>query len=662
MALFGALVLMACLRLLALTADSPLAPFWLFDEGHWVHNARNKLLFDEWVLDDFNQGLVTPVFTALTYLAFQVLGIGLWQARLVSALTGILTVIVFYYWLKKAWHWKAAAVATLLLSTNFLLFNYNRVALPETVVVFFLVLAGFFWSGAEGRPSHGLASGIAFMLACAAKPTALFFFVVPIVTWILKPAVREQDLSLAARLLQVLRRPHREPVGLFLLGCGLILVAALAGALALGVLPDLAAMLRLLAWGKHPDSLMRSVFRVLILPTREFFRTIPDLLLLTSLYFVLRGMRVTKVQGFLKGCTPVELTALAWLAFGALFVSLSTLYADRYFVMLIPPFCILGGKALSDVAGNAGEIGVPATTPTTSSWPWTGLLALLLFAPLLSILWPVLDRAIGGTSFEVLPMNLTAPFLKILAKAVAGSTFLAVFGVLAYRSLRRQQEMSLTLFMTSIYPALVLIWAFLTGTIFLLGSTVSAGIREGLSVPASAALALIVTLVLTQWIVRMPPRHRSISHLAARGSALLLAAVLLINGLQIVWFLSVRTYDVATAARQLQPYLSRGTVILGDMADTLALESEAVTLRSFSGFVENRTAVERFRPDYFLREVNMSVDAPLGPDENLDATRFVQRFRLFPLDRQGTSHTFVIDLFAVEGQPQSSPSSDEVAR
>src|SRR5262249_10316588 len=89
--LLATLVLAAGLRLLFLGADSPRGPFWIFDEGHWVHNARNAILFHRWIIDDFNQGLVTPVFSTLTYLIFQVLGVGLVQARLVSVMMGIST-------------------------------------------------------------------------------------------------------------------------------------------------------------------------------------------------------------------------------------------------------------------------------------------------------------------------------------------------------------------------------------------------------------------------------------------------------------------------------------------------------------------------------------------------------------------------------------------
>ena len=72
-------------------ADPPwLAPIGItwHDEGVWAHNARNKALFGQWRLDQWNPMYVSPVFTGLEYLSFSVFGVGLWQARVVSIVAG----------------------------------------------------------------------------------------------------------------------------------------------------------------------------------------------------------------------------------------------------------------------------------------------------------------------------------------------------------------------------------------------------------------------------------------------------------------------------------------------------------------------------------------------------------------------------------------------
>src|SRR5262249_56803972 len=78
----------ATLRTVWLRADPPevsvegVGVVW-HDEGAWTHNARNKALWGVWETDQWNPVYIAPVFTALEYVAFHELGVGLWQARLV---------------------------------------------------------------------------------------------------------------------------------------------------------------------------------------------------------------------------------------------------------------------------------------------------------------------------------------------------------------------------------------------------------------------------------------------------------------------------------------------------------------------------------------------------------------------------------------------------
>ena len=94
-ALLVALAAGGILRGLFPAADPPWNPtvgiVW-HDEGAWVHNARNKALFGTWSLDKWNPMYIAPVFTALEYGAFRVMGVGVRQARLVPEVCGLLSV------------------------------------------------------------------------------------------------------------------------------------------------------------------------------------------------------------------------------------------------------------------------------------------------------------------------------------------------------------------------------------------------------------------------------------------------------------------------------------------------------------------------------------------------------------------------------------------
>jgi len=67
----------AALRGVWLTADPPsqttVGIVW-HDEGPWVHNARNRVLWGAWRTDQWNPVFLAPVFTGLEYGAFRAFG------------------------------------------------------------------------------------------------------------------------------------------------------------------------------------------------------------------------------------------------------------------------------------------------------------------------------------------------------------------------------------------------------------------------------------------------------------------------------------------------------------------------------------------------------------------------------------------------------------
>src|SRR5688500_5796187 len=124
-----ALALGAVLRVLWLTADPPthatVGIVW-HDEGAWVHNARNRALWGAWRTDEWNPMFVAPVFTGLEYLAFSAAGVGTWQARSVSVIAGLASVLLLAVGLRSCSTRRAAAIAAALLATNYVFVMWNR--------------------------------------------------------------------------------------------------------------------------------------------------------------------------------------------------------------------------------------------------------------------------------------------------------------------------------------------------------------------------------------------------------------------------------------------------------------------------------------------------------------------------------------------------------
>ena len=166
------------LRTLFLTADppwqTPVGITW-HDEGPWVHNARNRVLFGAWSLDAWNPIYLTPVFTALEYVSFAWLGVGTWQARLVPVVMGLASAILLTAGVWRLGGRRAGLAAAVLLSTNYIYVMWNRAALMEGTMTAFIVASWCAYALAPGRPAIGLLAGLGALLAFFTKASAAFF-------------------------------------------------------------------------------------------------------------------------------------------------------------------------------------------------------------------------------------------------------------------------------------------------------------------------------------------------------------------------------------------------------------------------------------------------------------------------------------------------------
>ena len=145
------------------------------DEGAWTHNARNKALFGAWRLDEWNPVYIAPVFTALEYLSFEALGVGVRQARLVSELAGLASVILLALGVRRMAGDLAATIAGALLATNFVYVMYNRAAIMEALMVAFIVASWYATTRAERQPAWGAVAGVCATLAFFTKAAAAFY-------------------------------------------------------------------------------------------------------------------------------------------------------------------------------------------------------------------------------------------------------------------------------------------------------------------------------------------------------------------------------------------------------------------------------------------------------------------------------------------------------
>lgn len=140
------------------------------DEGYWIYNARYLALFGTLAPDEFFHDIAAgPIFTIFSYISFIIFEVGYWQSRLVSALAGFLTVIVTYQ-IARPLGTKVSFIAVTLLAFNTLLLLHNRLAVPESLSILFMVVTVYLWI-----KKFPIVSGIALTMAIFAKTTAFLF-------------------------------------------------------------------------------------------------------------------------------------------------------------------------------------------------------------------------------------------------------------------------------------------------------------------------------------------------------------------------------------------------------------------------------------------------------------------------------------------------------
>lgn len=141
------------------------------DEGYWLYNARNLALFSSLAKDNFFHDLAAaPLFSFFSFLSFELFGVGFWQARLVSAISGVLTVLIAFR-IGLQVNKKTAVLSASLLAINTLLLLHNRLAVGESLSLVFSTLS-FFYIFKKGFEFQ---SGIFMALSLLSKTTSYLY-------------------------------------------------------------------------------------------------------------------------------------------------------------------------------------------------------------------------------------------------------------------------------------------------------------------------------------------------------------------------------------------------------------------------------------------------------------------------------------------------------
>lgn len=334
--LFLILAVAALMRGLYPAADPPWNPsvgiVW-HDEGPWVHNARNKALFGQWSLDQWNPLYIAPVFTGLEYVAFQGFGVGVRQARIVPEVFGLLSIWLLALGVARIGGRRAGLIAAALAGTNYFYVMWNRAALMEGPMVAFMVASWYCYVRAEEVPRWGFAAGACALLAFFTKASAAFFVV----------ALGLDALLIALPARAPATSAERARVGFWTLA-GLAVCGT--AALALFVLPNWSSY-RFYNWQmsvtRKPTYDIKSlVDRVSWFPLQDAF---------TRTWFVL-ALAAAYAAGLLskwRALRSGERLLALWVLLGATELILHDASNERRFVFFVPVLVALASLALGQL-------------------------------------------------------------------------------------------------------------------------------------------------------------------------------------------------------------------------------------------------------------------------------------------------------------------------
>jgi 4-amino-4-deoxy-L-arabinose transferase-like glycosyltransferase len=367
--LFALIAIAIGLRIVDLRSDPYAKLDWdtgiLTDEGFYTHNARNVVLFGHARQDEFNNMLVSPLVHYLQIGVFSLFGFGVVQARMISVVLSILTLVPFLAALKLAFGLRIAVTATVFLALDHVNVLFNRMALLDTPAAFLAVLA--FYAFVRGvveieRGSAETASAARRQIWFAVCGALLGLTVItrPLCAYLLPaPFIALWLVHRGSASVSWMKQPGANTA------FGILLVAAVY--FVVWYLPNAAELNHMSHYYRtvqiQPHSFGRLIHNVYIAIFGGEYGIFPYLSRHTpaTLLLALLGIGATLTLGRKRPQAasvpdPITIPSVverasasflaAWIILGCTILAISNYSPDRYFVSLLPPLYALAAIGL----------------------------------------------------------------------------------------------------------------------------------------------------------------------------------------------------------------------------------------------------------------------------------------------------------------------------
>ena len=303
------------------------------DEGYWQHNARCKVLFGQWLPDEFNQAYIgAPLFTLGQWAVFSLAGVSMATARWLPLLATWLLLLVWHAMLRREFspRWALGIVVALGIAHEMLIYvKWSTPIVPEMCC--WTLVAYCIQSGTRGSALWYLPAGLCLAAATAMKISAVYSY----------PGIA---LCLAVAVLVRRECPWR--------GAGCFLAGALAGLS--GLVGFFAVNLEQCqrfrdsigaAALSHRPGIIEAARGILLFPLADFFcyPSVVWIVFLASLWACEWLVHTTRmgVVASLRAMTQLECYCACWLIGSGAVLAVSPDKADRRCIALVLPLSLL---------------------------------------------------------------------------------------------------------------------------------------------------------------------------------------------------------------------------------------------------------------------------------------------------------------------------------
>jgi len=375
------LILAAVLRTQHMRADPPaLIPFLsgsagiYFDEGIYCHNARNKILFGEWITDDWNPLVYNAPLTLIYYFGFKLFGVSIVTVKAINIIFGLLGILLFHACLRRYLEPGPSLALTALFAFDFYWLMYNRTGLLENYSAFCFLLCFYLFLRFEENLGSAFLLGFALAIAVLSKYLFVYFLISTLLSTIYK-AWRFSKFRSSLMFL----------AGIFTAWLPWFLLIYLPFRSTFGRIAHGWEMLA------FPVSIGRAWSNLLHNPLPRYIQLMPVESFLLVLFFGWTLLKLVRSPGGGRGPKDVTVFIFLWIAGGISAMGILNYRPLRYFLPLMPALYLAISILIKDRDWIRSKKHLP--------WPLPILMAAMFF-------WLFRFIAAGHAAFMVFPLIL----------------------------------------------------------------------------------------------------------------------------------------------------------------------------------------------------------------------------------------------------------------